>query len=188
MTSAWKSALTSTGRTDAASSINLVNLALVRSTSPCRRVWGRQPKNSKRPHFRAPAVQTTKIPRKDPKRGKKRTNFSVGEEKKSEILGPPPLRAPTSNPHPSNPHLRQLKTHKKPTQLTPKNPKSLHREEQAAQMTSSHRHANTQRQLPRRRRPTKKHAAPTPPDGARSTFTIQPTPPISRGSRCCLAI
>ena len=41
------------------------------------------------------------------------------------------------------------------------------------------------RQLPRRRRPTnrlpEKHAAPSP-LGARSTFTIQPTPTISRGS------
>ena len=75
---------------------------------------------------------TTKIQRKDPQRGKKRTNFAAGEEKKSKILGLPPfgpplflgwaptLRTPTLRPT----HPRQLNTHKKkPKQLiSKKNP------------------------------------------------------------------
>ena len=45
----------------------------------------------KRAHFRVPAFKnTTKIQREDTQRGKKRTNFAAGEEKKkSEILGGP---------------------------------------------------------------------------------------------------
>ena len=39
---------------------------------------------AKRAHLSAPALQnTTKIPREDPQRGKKRTNFAAGEGKKS---------------------------------------------------------------------------------------------------------
>ena len=49
----------------------------------------RQPENSKRAHLSAPALQnTTKIPREDPQRGKKRTNFVAGQGKR-EILGGP---------------------------------------------------------------------------------------------------
>ena len=40
-------------------------------------------------HLRVPAFDNTKIPREDTQRGKKRTNFSAGEGKKSEILGGP---------------------------------------------------------------------------------------------------
>ena len=51
---------------------------------------------SKRAHFRAPALQkhhqnSTKGP---PKRETKRMKIVAGGEKKSEILGPPPFRAP----------------------------------------------------------------------------------------------
>ena len=60
------------------------------------------------------ASNTTKIPREDPQRGKKRMKFPVGEGKKRAKFwaphpsrstfsgfGPPPLRAPTpSGPHP----------------------------------------------------------------------------------------
>ena len=66
-----------------------------------QRLWGRrgftrQPKNSKRAHLSAPALQTPKFYEKTPQRGKKRTNFAVGEgKKKREFLGP----------HPSRPHL-----------------------------------------------------------------------------------
>ena len=58
------------------------------------------------------ASNTTKIPREDPQRGKKRTNFAAGQGKKSAKFGPPPLRGPTlrgppfpgSGPHPSGSH------------------------------------------------------------------------------------
>ena len=85
------------------------------------------------------ASNTTKIPREDPQRGKKRTNFAAGQGKKREILGPPPfepppfgpptLRGPTffwvAPPHPSNPHLSppthvNSKHTKKPEQLISK--------------------------------------------------------------------
>ena len=67
----------------------------------------RQPENSKRAHLSAPALQTPpKIPREDPQRGKKRTNFVAGRgEKKTRNFGPSPFGAPTpSGPHPSGPH------------------------------------------------------------------------------------
>ena len=53
------------------------------------------------------------LPREDPQRGQKRTNFAAG--KKARNFGPPTLRPPPhfSNSRPSNPHPRQLKTHKK---------------------------------------------------------------------------
>ena len=65
------------------------------------RLWGRrgltrQPENSKRAHFRAPALQnTTKIPREDPQEGEERKANVAGEVKKREILGSPPFGAPT---------------------------------------------------------------------------------------------
>ena len=56
----------------------------------------RQPENSKRAHLSVPALQnTTKIPREDPQRGKKRTNFVAGEGKKARNVGPPTLRGST---------------------------------------------------------------------------------------------
>ena len=96
----------------------------------------------KRAHLSAPALQnTTKIPREDPQKGKKRTNFAAGQgKKKREISGPPTLRAPTLRaptlrgptfsglgpppfePPPFSTHPRQLKTQKKPEQLISKNP------------------------------------------------------------------
>ena len=67
----------------------------------------------KRAHLRVPAFKnTTKIPREESQRGKKRTNFVAGEEKKKrEILGPPPFGPPPFapplflglGPHPSPP-------------------------------------------------------------------------------------
>ena len=51
------------------------------------------------------ASNTTKIPREDPQRGKKRTNFVAGEgKKKREILGPHRSGPHPSGPHPSGPH------------------------------------------------------------------------------------
>ena len=44
------------------------------------------------------ASNTTKIPREDPQRGKKRTNFAAGEGKKARNFGPPTLRAPNLRP------------------------------------------------------------------------------------------
>ena len=50
-------------------------------------------------HFeRSGASNTTKIPREDPQRSKKRTNFAAGEGKKSAKFW-----APTVRPHPSGP-------------------------------------------------------------------------------------
>ena len=58
----------------------------------------RQPKNSKRAHFRAPALQTPpKFHERTPRERKKKENCGRGE-KKREILGPPPF-----GPHPSGP-------------------------------------------------------------------------------------
>ena len=52
---------------------------------------------------RSDASNTTKIPRENPQRGKKRTNFPAGG-KKSAKFWPPTLRAPTpSGPHPVDP-------------------------------------------------------------------------------------
>ena len=51
------------------------------------------------------ALNTTKIPREDPQRGKKRTNFAAGEGKKARNFGPPHPSGPhPSGPHPSGPH------------------------------------------------------------------------------------
>ena len=44
------------------------------------------------------ASNTTKIPREDPQRGKKRTNFVAGDGKKARNFGPPTLRAPWVSP------------------------------------------------------------------------------------------
>ena len=46
-------------------------------------------------HVRAPASDATKIPREDPQRGMKRTNFPAGERKKNSKFWAP---------HPSGPH------------------------------------------------------------------------------------
>ena len=60
----------------------------------------RQPKNSKRTHLSAPALQTPpKFNEKDQKRGKKEKNCGKRGKKKREILGPH-----RSGPHPSGPH------------------------------------------------------------------------------------
>ena len=66
-------------------------------TVPGRRGFTRQPENSKRAHLSAPALpNTTKIPRGNPQREEKRTNFEAGKgKKKREILGPPTLLGPT---------------------------------------------------------------------------------------------
>ena len=53
----------------------------------------RQPENSKRAHFRAPALQnTTKIPREDPERHRK---VAGKGRKKAQNFGPPTSRGPT---------------------------------------------------------------------------------------------
>ena len=89
------------------------------------RGFTRQPKNSKRAHFRGPgASNTTEIPREDPQRHKK-SEMVAGEEKKkarnfgpSTLLGatpsapppPPPSGPPTFSrfgPHPSGPPTLQ---------------------------------------------------------------------------------
>ena len=72
--------------------------ALLRS----RRGSTRQPENSKRAHFRTPALQnTTKIPRKDPQERERRKKTVAGEgEEKREILGPHPSGLQPSGPYP----------------------------------------------------------------------------------------
>ena len=62
-----------------------------------RRGFTRQPENSKRAHFRAPgASNTTKIPRKDPQRERRKSENGAREgEKKSAKFWAPTLRAPT---------------------------------------------------------------------------------------------
>ena len=66
-----------------------------------RRLWGRrgftrQPQNSKRAHFRDPALQTPpKFHERTPKREKKERKLWRDREKKREIFGPPTLRSPT---------------------------------------------------------------------------------------------
>ena len=55
----------------------------------------RQPENSKRAHFRAPALQTTpKFHARTPRERKKKENCGGRGKKKREILGPPPFGAP----------------------------------------------------------------------------------------------
>ena len=55
----------------------------------------RQPENSKRAHFRAPALQTPpKFHVRTPRERKKIENCGGRREKKREILGPPPFGAP----------------------------------------------------------------------------------------------
>ena len=55
----------------------------------------RQPENSKRAHFRAPALQnTTKIPREDPQRDTETAKRWREREEKARNSGPPTLRAP----------------------------------------------------------------------------------------------
>ena len=49
------------------------------------------------------ASNTTKIPREDPQRGKKRTNFVAGEGKKARNFGLPKIRAPTLRASPFGP-------------------------------------------------------------------------------------
>ena len=66
----------------------------------------RQSENSKRAHFRAPALQNnTKIPRTDTQIDTKRAKRWREREEKARNFGPPTLRGPTlSVPHPSGPH------------------------------------------------------------------------------------
>ena len=45
--------------------------------------------------FERPGASNTKIPREDPQRGKKRTNFAAGQGKKARNFGPSTLRGPT---------------------------------------------------------------------------------------------
>ena len=55
----------------------------------------RQPENSKRAHFRAPALQTPpKFYEKTPRETQKERNDGGKGKKEREILGPPPLGAP----------------------------------------------------------------------------------------------
>ena len=54
---------------------------------------------------RTGASNSTKIPREDLQRGRKRTNFAGREGKKRVILGPPPLQAPTLRTPPFEPHF-----------------------------------------------------------------------------------
>ena len=72
-----------------------------------RRCFTRQPKNSKRAHFTAPAIQTPpKFHEKHPERHRNSETVAGKGKKKSEILGPPPFGAPPfrgptlSGPHP----------------------------------------------------------------------------------------
>ena len=59
----------------------------------------RQPENSKRAHFRAPALQTPpKFNERTPRERKKKENCGGGGKKKREILGPPPFWAPPRGP------------------------------------------------------------------------------------------
>ena len=61
----------------------------------------RQPENSQRAHFRAPALQnTTKIPREDPQRDTERAKRWRERDEKARNFGPPTL----PGPHPSGPH------------------------------------------------------------------------------------
>ena len=72
----------------------------------------RQPENSKRAHFRAPAFKsTTKMPREDPPRERGKNEISGGREKKKrEILGSPP-----SGPHHSGPPTTHHSHNEHPT-------------------------------------------------------------------------
>ena len=55
----------------------------------------RQPENSKRAHFRAPALQTPpKFHEKTPRETQRERNGGEKGKKKREILGPPPFGAP----------------------------------------------------------------------------------------------
>ena len=55
----------------------------------------RQPENSKRVHFRAPALRTPpKFHERTPRERKKKENYGGGGKKKREILDPPPFGAP----------------------------------------------------------------------------------------------
>ena len=67
-----------------------------RPTRPGAGARTRQPENSKRAHFTAPALQTPpKIPRKDPKREKEERKLWRRREKKARNFGPPTLRGST---------------------------------------------------------------------------------------------
>ena len=70
----------------------------------------RQPENSKRAHFRAPALQTPKFHGKTPKRKKERT--WVGEGKESAKFQPPTIRGPYLDRFP--PGLTQTSTRTNP--------------------------------------------------------------------------
>ena len=59
------------------------------------RGFTRQPENSKRAHLSAPAFKTPPKFHEKPQRGKKKTNYAAGEEKKSAKFRAPTLRAPT---------------------------------------------------------------------------------------------
>ena len=67
-----------------------------------RRGFTRQPENSKRAHLRALALQTPpKFHEKTPRERRKNEISGGREQKKREILGPPPSGPPPSVPHPS---------------------------------------------------------------------------------------
>ena len=86
------------------------------TSEPSCRGFTRQPENSKRAHFRAPALQnTTKIPREDPQRDTETAKRWREREEKARNFGPPTPSGPTllgptllgphpSGPHPSGPH------------------------------------------------------------------------------------
>ena len=67
-----------------------------------RRGFTRQPENSKRAHFRAPALRTPpKFHEKTPREGRK--NENCGERVKKRNFGPPTLRGPIFPGSPSSP-------------------------------------------------------------------------------------
>ena len=69
-----------------------------------RRGFTRQPENSKRAHFRAPALlKPPKFHEKTPKR-EKTEEISCGREKEREILGPTVRATTPSGPHPFGSH------------------------------------------------------------------------------------
>ena len=89
--------------------------------------------------FERPGVETTKFPREDPQRRKKRTNFAAREGKQSakfwaphpsnhHFLGPwgPTLLHPPTTTQNTQKKLNIFFKKKKPKQFTPKKPKSLH--------------------------------------------------------------
>ena len=86
-----------------------------------RRGFTRQPENSKRAHFRAPALQTPpKFHEKTAKRAKKGMKIVAGEGKKKGA--PRHLRGPSEGAHPSGPHSSGHRSGPSPTRIGPARP------------------------------------------------------------------